>query len=405
MMPGEIFRALRYRNFRLFFSGQSISLVGTWMQAIAMSWLVYRLTNSPLLLGLVGFSSQIPTFILGPFAGVIADRFSRHRILIFTQTIAMLQAFILAFLTLSGRINVWEVVALGFFLGCVNSLDIPARQAFIVEMVEGKEDLSNGLCFLVNGISFTAVIISLLAMTIRKTAAKSDGANILKELAEGFNYAYGFIPIRYILLLLSVVSLTGMSYVVLMPVFARDVLHGGPGTFGFLMASAGIGALCATAYLASRKTVLGLARNIPLYSSIFSVAMIVFSLSRNLWFSLVALAVAGFGLMSHMASSNIILQTIVDDDKRGRVMSLYAMAFIGMAPFGSLLAGALAARIGATNTLVFGGIVCIFSSFLYARKRPLLRKYMHPVYKKMGIIPEIATGIGAVTRLSTPPED
>jgi len=346
----------------------------------------------------------------------------------------MLQALVLAVLVISGKITVWQIMVLGFFLGCINSLDIPARQSFIVEMVEDKKNLGNaialnslmfnvarligpsmagliiallgeGTCFLLNSVSFIAVIISLLAMKIKPRNVKKDTSRVLKGLAEGFSYAYGSLPIRYILALLCVISLMGMSYVVLMPVFARDVLMGGPSTFGFLMAAAGVGALAATIYLASRKTVLGLGSKIPIYSSIFSVSIILFSLSRNLWLSLVILAISGFGLMSHMASSNIILQTIVDDDKRGRVMSFYAMAFIGVAPFGSLVAGSLANKIGATNTLIAGGIVCIFSSFLFAKKLPVLRMHIHPVYRKMGIIPEIASGIAAVTRLSVPPED
>ncbi len=429
-----IFRTLRYRNFRLFFFGQTISLVGTWMQAIAMGWLVYRLTNSPFLLGVVGFSSQIPTFILAPFAGVLADRMNRHRILLVTQTLSMVQAFILAALVLTGTVHVWHLIALGMFLGCINAVDIPVRQSFIVEMVERKENLGNaialnslmfnaarligpsiagllialvgeGLCFLINGASFIAVIISLLEMDVKERKADIDNVSVMEKLKEGFLYAFGFVPIRLILLLLGVISLMGTSYAVLMPVFARDVLKGGPSTLGFLMAAGGIGALASTIYLASRKSIVGLGRMIPISSGIFSIGLIAFSLSRNLWVSLIMLAMAGFGLMTHMASSNTIVQTIVEDDKRGRVMSFYTMAFIGTAPFGSLLSGIIASRIGATNTLILGGTCCISASVLFATRLPLLTRMIHPIYRKIGIIPEIASGIGVTARLTVPPED
>lgn len=382
-----------------------------------MSWLVYRLTNSALLLGVVGFAGQIPTFILSPFAGVIADRYDRRRILILTQTLSMAQAFVLAILTLTGAVKVCHIIGLGIILGCINSLDIPARQSFIVEMVEKKENLGNaialnslmfnaarlvgpsiagiliavigeGICFLINGVSFLAVIISLLAMRIdshKKTETKNS--HVLEGLKEGFIYAFGFAPIRFILSLLSIVSVMGMSYIVLMPVFTKDTLKGGPGTLGFLMASAGVGALIATVYLASRKTILGLGRMIPLSSAIFALGLIAFSLSRFLWLSSLLLMLIGFGVMAHMAASNTILQTIVDDDKRGRIMSFYTMAFMGTAPLGSLLAGSLANSFGVTNTLIIGGVFCLLGSAVFASKLPLLRKIIHPIYKKIGIIP------------------
>ena len=404
------------------------------MQAIAMSWLVYRLTNSVFLLGLVGFSSQIPMFILGPFAGVMVDRLNRHRILILTQTLSMILALILAVLTLSGVVNVWQVILLGFILGCVNSLDIPARQSFVIDMVERKDNLANaislnslmfnsarligpsiagivimftgeGVCFLINALSFLAVIVALMMMKVEIRKVEDIKRDVLADLKEGFKYAYDFLPIRYILMLLGMISLAGMSYVVLMPVFARDILHGGPSTFGFLMASAGTGAILATLYLASRKTVVGLGRLIPIFGTIFSIGIIAFSMSRTVSLSLFILGFAGFGFMAHMAASNIILQTVVDDDKRGRVMSLYAMAFMGTTPFGSLLAGALASRIGATNTLIAGGVVCILASAFFASKLPLIKKAIHPIYRKIGIIPEIDSGINAAARIAVPPEE
>ncbi len=429
-----IFRALRYRNFRLFFTGQSISLVGTWMQYIAMSWLVYRLTGSAFMLGVVGFSSQIPAFLLSPVAGVLVDRWDRHRILVYTQTFAMLQAFTLAFLTLSGSIAVWHIIILGIFLGCINSFDTPARQAFIIDMVEKKEVLGNaialnslmfnaarligpsvagmliavageGICFLTNGMSFFAVLVSLFLMNIRSVKTTPKRSNILHGLKEGTSYTFGFAPIRHILVLLSIISLMGMSYVVLMPVFAKNVLHGGPSTLGFLMASAGVGALVATFFLASQKNTLRFGNIIPISSSIFAFGIIAFSLSRVLWLSLIFLALTGFGFMAHMATCNTVLQTIVDDDKRGRVMSYYTMAFMGMAPIGSLLAGSLATWMGPTNALITGGAVCVAASVIFATKVPELKKMVHPIYEKMGAIPEVVTGINAASGLIVPPED
>ena len=415
-----VFRALKYRNFRIFFFGQSISLIGTWMQYVAMSWLVYRMTNSVFMLGVVGFASQIPAFILSPFTGVLADRHNRHKILLFTQTLALLQALILAILTMTGNIQVWHIIVMGIFLGCVNSLDIPARQSFILQMIEEKENLGNaialnsmmfnmarligpsiagvliaitgeGMCFLINAISYVAVITSLIAMDegIKIRKDKKVDYDIFKDLKEGFNYAFGFKPIRAILLLLSIIGLMGMSYAVLMPVFAKDVLGGGAYTLGFLMAAVGVGALAGTVYLASRKKAIALGNTLPVSAGIFGIGITAFSFSHNIWLSLLLLFIAGFGIMVQMAASNTILQTIVDDDKRGRVMSLYTMAFMGMAPLGSLLAGIIAARFGASNTLIFSGLCCIIASVIFACRVPSLRRIVQPIYVKMGIIPEI----------------
>ena len=430
----NIFRTLKYRNFRLFFAGQGISLTGTWMQHIAMAWLVYRLTNSALILGLVGFSSQIPTFLLSPFAGVLADRADRRSILLITQILAMIQAFILAFLTLTHTIAVWHIIVMGILLGVINSFDIPARQSFVIEMVEKKEALGNaialnslmfnmarlvgpsiagilvaftgeGICFLLNGISFVAVIISLMAMTTGTKKRKIHHKNVMHGLKEGFDYAFGFQPIKSILILLGTVSLLGASYVILMPVFAKNIFHGGPRTLGFLMAAVGVGALIGTLYLASRRGVLRLGNIIPISSAIFSVGMIFFSFSNNLWVSMAILVTIGFGFMVQMASSNTVLQTIVDDDKRGRVMSFYSMAFMGMTPLGSLIAGYLANIIGAPRTLMISGIFCALASLLFAARIPHLKSMVHPIYEKIGIAPEVARGISAATGLTVPPED
>ena len=427
----SIIRALRYRNYRLFFGGQSISLIGTWMQRIALAWLVYRLTNSAFLLGLVGFSGQIPTFLFASFAGVLVDRWNRHRMLVVTQVLSMVQALTLSLLVLTGTVRVWHIVVLSLILGIVNAFDIPARQSFVVEMVEGKEDLGNaialnssmvnaarllgpsmagiliaavgeGICFLINGLSYLAVVVALLAMRTRPRNSKQRSSWIRQDLRDGFMYAFGFAPIRAILFLLGLVSLMGMPYVVLMPVFAKDVLHGGPHALGFLMGASGVGALVGALYLASRKSVLGLGRLIPVTASVFGAGLVAFSLSHVLVLSLVLMLVVGFGQMVQMASSNTILQTIVEDDKRGRVMSFYTMAFMGMAPFGSLLAGTLASKIGAPNTLMIGGIACLFGSVFFANKLQSMRKMVRPIYEKMGIIPEIASGIQSATESSLP---
>jgi MFS family permease len=429
----RILRALQHRNYRLFFGGQSISLIGTWLTRVATSWLVYRLTDSALLLGVVGFAGQIPTFLLAPFAGVLVDRWNRHRILVITQTLSMIQSFLLAILALTGVITVWYIIILNVFQGLVNAFDTPARQSFVVEMVEDKKDLANaialnssmfnsarllgpavagvliatvgeGICFLIDGISYLAVIASLLAMTITVRKAEKTVPYVLHGLREGFSYAFGFAPIRAILLFLALVSLMGMPYTVLMPVMAKDVLHGDAHTLGFLTAASGMGALTGAVYLASRKSILGLGKIIALAGSGFGLGLLAFSFSRLLWLSLLLMLLTGFGMMVQMASSNTVLQTIVDDDKRGRVMSFYAMAFLGMAPFGSLFAGGLASKIGAPPTIMIGGIACIFGAMMYARKLPSLREKVRPIYVRMGIIPEVAWGIQAATQLPVLPE-
>lgn len=412
-----IFRALSHRNYRLFFGGQGISLIGTWMQQIAMSWLVYRLTDSVLLLGVVGFTSRIPTFLLASLAGVLADRWNRHRVLVITQTLSMIQAMILAILVLTGAIAVWHIIFLSLSLGLINALDIPTRQSFVVDMIEKREDLGNaialnssivngarligpsvagmliatlgeGMCFLLNGLSFIAVIFALLAMKITPKKREAQSSKVFQGLKEGFSYAFGFAPIRSVLLLLGLVSLMGMPFTVLMPIFAEKILHGGPQALGFLSGATGVGAIAGSIYLASRKSVLGLGRIIVISSNLFGIGLIGFSLSRLFWLSLLMMLLTGFGMMVEMASSNTVLQTIVEEDKRGRIMSFYTMAFMGMVPFGSLLAGTLANNIGAPNTVMIGGVACILGSVLFAKKLPSLRRITRPIYVEKGIISE-----------------
>ncbi|HJU55377.1 MAG TPA: MFS transporter, partial [Pyrinomonadaceae bacterium] len=427
-------RALGHKNYKLFFSGQSVSMIGTWMTRIATSWLVYRLTGSALLLGVVGFAGQVPSFALAPFAGVLVDRWNRHSLLVATQVLAMIQSLALAVLALTGLIHIWHVIALSIFQGVINAFDMPARQAFVVEMVERREDLPNaialnssmvnaarllgpsiggvviaavgeGWCFMIDGVSYLAVIASLLAMKITPRANKpARGVNMLAQLREGWRYASGFAPIRKVLMLLALVSLVGMPYTVLMPVFANEILRGGPNTLGLLMAASGVGALVGAMFLAARRSVLGLGKYIPLTAVAFGAGLVAFSFSRVLWLSLPLMVLTGLGFMVQMAASNTVLQTIVEEDKRGRVMSFYTMAFMGTAPFGSLLAGSLAERIGAPHTLMFGGLGCIAGAIWFATSLPSLRRDVRPIYVKIGILPEIAAGIHQTSELSVPPE-
>jgi MFS family permease len=429
-----VLRALRHRNYRLFFGGQGISLIGTWMTRVATGWLVYRLTGSAFLLGLVSFASQIPILLLGPFSGVWVDRLNRHRVLVVTQTLSMLESFALAVLALMHIITVPEIIWLNLFQGAVNAFDMPARQAFVIEMVEKPEDLGNaialnsslvnaarligpsvagliiaavgeGYCFLIDGISYMAVIASLLAMVIVRRQTEHEHESVLAELREGWDYVRGFRPIWSILLLLALISLVGMPYTALMPIFAGKILHGGAHTLGFLMAAIGVGALIGAIALAARRTVLGLGRLIPITCAGFGAGLIAFSASRWFWVSMMMLVGTGYCFMQEMAASNTILQTIVEHKKRGRVMSFYAMAFQGVAPFGSLIAGAAAARIGASETLMIGGGICILGAGVFAMQLPAIRQLIRPIYAQIGIIPEVAAAINTASVLQQPPEE
>jgi MFS family permease len=412
---GFAVRALRARNYRLFFAGQSVSLIGTWMTRIATSWLVYRLTGSAELLGVVGFSSTIPSFLLGPIAGVLVDRWDRHRTLTLTQVLSMIQSFALAALALSGAIRIWEIIALALFQGVIGAFDMPVRQSFVFQMVDHRDDLGNaialngtmvnsaslvgpaiagaviaavgeGYCFLIDGVSYIAVVMSLLAMRVTVPQVRRPQRKVLIELHEGWRYVRESLPIRSILTNLALVSMFGMPYSVLMPIFAAQVLHGGPNTLGFLMAAVGVGALTGTVSLTLRRSIVGLGRRIVVATALCGVALIAFGFSHILWLSLLILPFVGFGLMQQMAPSNTILQTIVEDDKRGRVMAFYSMAFLGMAPFGSLLSGSVADRFGAPRAVILNGLVCLAASVLFARKLPAIRTVIRPIYARMGIL-------------------
>ena len=421
-------RAFRHRNFRLYFGGQSISLIGTWVQQVALSWTIYQLTHSSFLLGLVSFAGQLPLFILTPFAGVLVDRFSRHRILIVTQSLALLQAFALALVVSTGALRVWNLIALSVFAGSVLAVDLTARQAFIVDMVGSGDDLPNAvalnafvinggrmlgpaiagllltivspaICFYANAISYIPVIAALLAMRVKEKKIPPVDSSAIEDLIEGIKYAAGFPPIWTVLVLVAIVSLAGLPYAVLMPILAAEVLHGNAHTLGWLMTAPGIGALAATLYLASRKSIFGAGPRIASGAILFSAGLIGVGLSRNLNVALIGLGFVGLGMIVQFATSNTVLQTIVDDNKRGRVMSLYTTAVMGMAPFGSLLEGAIARQIGIQPTLICGGIICLGAGLLFAIRIPVLRPMVLPIYLRKGIIPEVAEGLQTASAL------
>jgi len=407
-------RALRHRNFKLFFAGQSISVIGTWMTRLATSWLVYRLTHSVLLLGIVSFAGQIVSFALGPFAGVWVERLNRRKLLVWTQAAAALQSLALAALTLAHIITLWEIIALTAFQGLINAFDMPGRQSFLVQMVEDRDDLSNAIainssmangarligpaiaglviaaageggCFLIDGISYFAVIASLLLMRIKPTIIRRNASSMLEQMREGWDYVRGFRPIRTILLLFALLTLMGWPYAVLLPIFAGRVLHGGAATLGWLTAASGIGALASGLSLAVRKSVVGLTRMLQIASATLGCALILFGLSHTLWLSLILMVFAGFGLMQGASASNTIIQSLVPEDKRARVMSYYTTAFFGGAPFGSLLTGMLAHRIGSPHTIMVNGAFCLAGSLWFTLELPKVNAVMRPIYQEMGL--------------------
>jgi MFS family permease len=395
------FRALRHRNFQLFFGGQIISLIGTWMQTVAQAWLIYRLTGSGALLGVLGFVGQIPIFLLSPLAGLVADRWPRRRVVISTQTASMLLAFILAALTMTGHIRVWEIIVLATLLGIVNAFDVPARQSFLIEMV-GREDLLNaialnssmfngariagpaiagilvavvgeGWCFLLNGVSYLAVIAGLFMMHIEKFSTVHDGAAALEKLREGFRFARHTKPIRALLVLVAIVSFMALPYTVLMPIFAVQILHGGASAYGWLMGAVGAGAMFGALALAMRQQLRGFGNVVAYAATGLGASLVLFSMSHWYWVSCAILAVSGFTMMMQFTATNTLIQAMVPDQLRGRVMSLYSMMFLGMSPIGSLLAGALADRIGAPVTVAIGGLASCLGGLAFARKWPAMR--------------------------------
>jgi MFS family permease len=425
-----LLRSLAHRNYRLYFAGQGVSLIGTWMQQVAMSWLVYQMTQSSFQLGIVLFAGQIPALFLSPVAGVLVDRWERHRVLLLTQTLAMVQAFLLALLTWTGCIDVWQLIALSLFLGVVNTFDMTTRQAFLSEMVTNRADLGNAIalnssmvngarllgptlagfvlaqwsakvCFLLNGLSYLAVLLALLAMRLEGPRRERHTAPLWQGLREGFDYVLGFAPIRTLLLLLGLSSLAGMSYAVLLPEFTVRRLGGDARTLAFLTAASGLGALTGAFFLASRKSVLGLGRWILFAMTLLGLGLLAFAWVAEFLPALGVLFAIGFGMMVQMAGSNTLLQTIAAEDKRGRVMSFYTMAFLGMAPLGSLLTGVLAAWLGPAITLRINGLLCLTGATLFALSLPRLRVLVRPIYARLNILPPVTTGIAVASELES----
>ncbi len=418
----QIFSSLRSRNYRLYFIGQCISLIGTWMQQVAMSWLVYRLTDSVLLLGTVAFINQLPSFLISPFAGVLTDRFERRRIMLFTQTLCMIEALFLAILVLTNLIQVWHIMAFSLFVGMVNAFDAPTRQSMVVELVDRKEDLSNaialnsaifngarligpsvagilialvgeGYCFLINGLSYIAVLGALFMIRTTKHHKIQKQEKVLSGFIEGFKYCYHYLPIRILLMMVAMLSLAGMPFIVLIPAFAKDVLGGDSHTQGFILSSIGAGALMAAIYLAARKSVLGLGKVVSIMGVVFGLGLACVSFMRIHWMVYAIFVPTGFAMIATLASCNTLLQTLTDDDKRGRVMGFYTMSLMGMAPFGSLFYGSVADWVGVPYTMMGGGLICVVSALYFEHWRPIVRRLSRKVYVKKGIIPEIAKGI------------
>ena len=407
---------MRHRNFKLFFAGQSISLIGTWMTRLATSWLVYRLTGSALLLGIVGFAGQILTFLMAPFAGVLIEGMDKRKLLVWTQALSCMQSLALAVLTLAGIITIREIIILSALQGLIDAFDMPGRQSFMIQMVDDRADLSNaialnssnvniarligpalagfviaaigeGWCFLIDGVSYIAVIVSLLMMYVKPATLKRATVSMVEQMKEGWSYVSTFHPIRTILILFALMSLLGMPYMVLLPIFAARVLHGGPHTLGLLTGASGVGALASAFSLAARKSVRGLVRNIQISALLFGGGLILFGLSHWLWLSMFLMLFVGFGMMQGLAASNTVIQTLVSEDKRSRVMSYYPMAVVGMMPFGSLLGGAMANRLGAPHTVIITGACCVLGGLWFTWQLPSVREAMRPIYQQMGIIP------------------
>jgi MFS family permease len=418
----RIFSSLHSRNYRLYFIGQGISLIGSWMQNIALSWLVYRLTGSVFLLGLIGFTSQIPTLLLTPFSGVVTDRFNRLRILTLTQVSFMVVALTMALLVLLNLISVWHIVVLSIISGIINAFDAPARQSLVINLIDKPENLGNaialnsaifngarlvgpaiagitiaavgeGICFLLNAISFLAVIAALLQIKLPKKQMATHTTNFKKSFTEGFHYTFQSLPIRTLIILLAIISMAGMSFIVLLPAYAKEILHGSSDTLGYLMSVLGAGALISALYMASRRTVIGLGKIVSVSIWVLGLAIIMASFSQKMYVSLIWCFFGGLSMILLLSSINTLLQTITDEDKRGRVMSFYAMALIGTAPIGNLIAGSLASGIGIPNTMLICGFVMLGSGIWFALNLRSFRKYVHPIYINKGILPGLPDDI------------
>jgi MFS family permease len=423
-----LLRALKHRNYRLFVSGQLISLIGTWMQSVAESWLVYRLTGSALLLGVVGFANRIPVFVFSTVGGAVADRYNRHRIVVATQIASMCLASVLAFLTLTHLVQVWHLMAIAALLGIVNAFDIPGRQAFVVELV-AREDLQNaialnssmfngarivgpavagilvaavgeGWCFFANAVSYIAVIASLLMMKVPRAAPSAPPPSMWAHVSEGFRFVLRSRPILALLVLLGLVSLMGTPYAVLMPIIADQTFHAGSRGLGLLMGATGVGAFIGAISLARRVGLKGYGRSIGLAAIGFGTSLIAFSTVRNFWLGVALLLPAGFAMMTQMAASNTLIQSMIPNSLRGRVMAVYSMMFMGMAPIGALLAGALAGWLGATTTVAIGGAFCLLAGVVFLNRLPLIRDEARQLIRAQQMLPveaPVPGDLGAVT--------
>lgn len=412
---GGIASVLKNRNLRLYFGGQLISMIGTWMQQMALSWLVYRLTNSAYMLGVIGFTTMAPSILLTPIAGMVADRTNRHRLVIITQILAMIQAGLLAAVTLSGHPQIWQLLVLGTFMGVISAFDLPTRQTFLIDMLDDKEQMTNaiatgssimtvtrligpalagvciatigeGMCFLANAASYVPVIIALCFVRAHQRAVPPSPLSAIGQIKEGFAYAFGFRPLRALILLMALISLFAMPFTVLMPAFAKDVFHGNASTLGILTTASGVGSLIGAIFLASRKGVLGLGKWISISCALFGVGLCAFGMSRSIILASVTLVLVGFGSMVQMASCNTLVQTIVQEDKRGRVMSIFMMAFMGLAPFGAMAAGALANTIGVGTTVTISGVICLILAAIFQLRLKTIREDVRPIYVERGIL-------------------
>jgi MFS family permease len=410
-----ILRGFQHRNFRLFFIGQTLTMIGTWMQYIAISWLMYRLTGSAFMLGMTGFALQIPILLVSPFAGVWVDRYDRRTLLVVTQTLALAQALLLAALTFSGLIQVWHVLAISLFLGTVNAFANPSRGTFLLEMVESKDNLPNAIalnslimnsarfvgpsiagavlafsgeawCFMLNALSYLALIIALAMMRVKPIAPRATHEHWLQGLKQGFRYAFGFLPSRRLLLLVAAISMTTSPYQHMMPIFAGEVFGGDSRTLGLLISCAGLGAFAGTAYLAGRTSLHGLSRMIIIASFSAGIGLMLFSQSRLLWLSIILMLPIGFGLIVTATSTNTILQSIADEDKRGRVVSIYGTCFLGTPPIGNFIAGSLASHIGAPFTLLLFGALGTLAALAFALRVESWRAAIRPVYERLGLV-------------------
>jgi MFS family permease len=412
------FSSLGSRNYRLYFTGQGFSLIGTWMGNIALSWLVYRLTGSVFLLGLVAFTNQIPMLILSPISGVLTDRYDRRKIMLIAQVCFLLQSFIMAMLVLFNLVEVWHIITLSILFGIISAFDAPARHSLVIDLIEKPEDLGNaialnsaiynaarlvgpaiagitiavvgeGICFLLNAASFIAIIYALLKIRIPARPPVTQSANLKESLAEGFRYTFHSVPIRTLLFLLATLSLVGFPFLVLLPAYAKEILHGGADTLGFLMSGLGAGALLGALYMARRKSVIGLGRVISVFAITMGLALVAASFSKNMVLSLLIFFAGGLSMIMSIASINTMIQTLADDDKRGRVMSFYSVALMGTTPIGNLLAGSVASGVGISLTMLIGGAITIVSGIIFQLNRKSFRKFVRPIYVDKGILPSL----------------